>query len=320
MAPRYDERRGQIGAWLFIIQTLGARGYRFGFLPFFLEKKALIYFTSDVHLGAQCHNNPLAVEKHLVAWLDAISADAEAIYFLGDIFDYWYEYRHVVPKGYVRFLGKVASLTDRGIKVYFLAGNHDVWMYDYFRQELGAEVLHKAIEVNLKGKYFRLAHGDCEYAERSLKEKFLYKLFRNRGLQVLYSAIHPRWSVGFATSCSTQSRRAGIEQEYNQTPLPINQEWLIEWVQRHSREYPTVTFFLFGHRHRAIDVTIANKRVVVLGGWLQGEASYASWDGEHLVLHKSPLTKEEYSQRIKRSPIVRLLSSLSRKPYSETFE
>ena len=119
-----------------------------------------IYFASDAHLGARFHKDPLAIEKKLVRWLDSIKEDASAIWFLGDLFDYWYEYKYVVPKGHVRFLGKLAELADRGIEIHIFIGNHDIWMFDYLPKEIGAIIHRDTLTVDLLGKRFFLGHGD----------------------------------------------------------------------------------------------------------------------------------------------------------------
>ena len=119
-----------------------------------------IYFASDAHLGARFHKDPLAIEKKLVRWLDSIKEDASAIWFLGDMFDYWYEYKYVVPKGHVRFLGKLAELSDRGIEIHIFIGNHDIWMFDYLQKEIGVIIHRDTLTIDLLGKRFFLGHGD----------------------------------------------------------------------------------------------------------------------------------------------------------------
>ena len=128
-----------------------------------MSERKKVFFTSDAHLGSGYHQDPRAVEQRLVRWLQSIEEEARAVYFLGDMFDYWFEYRAVVPRGHVRFLGQVAQMSDRGIEIHFFAGNHDVWFADYMQTELGAQVHHHAVVVELDGKTFRLAHGDEEY-------------------------------------------------------------------------------------------------------------------------------------------------------------
>lgn len=173
-----------------------------------LRKK--IYFASDAHLGARFHKDPLAVEKRLVRWLDSIKDEAMAIYFLGDMFDYWYEYKYVVPKGFVRFLGKLAELSDNGVEIHIFIGNHDIWMFDYLPKEIGAVIHRDVLTVDLLGKRFFLGHGD-EVDYRSKAFRFLRTLFRNKFCQWLYAGIHPRWTFGFALGWSLSSRKSGLK-------------------------------------------------------------------------------------------------------------
>lgn len=173
-----------------------------------LRKK--IYFASDAHLGARFHKDPLAVEKRLVRWLDSIKDEAMAIYFLGDMFDYWYEYKYVVPKGFVRFLGKLAELSDNGVDIHIFIGNHDIWMFDYLPKEIGAVIHRDVLTVDLLGKRFFLGHGD-EVDYRSKAFRFLRTLFRNKFCQWLYAGIHPRWTFGFALGWSLSSRKSGLK-------------------------------------------------------------------------------------------------------------
>ena len=168
-----------------------------------------IYFASDAHLGARFHKDPLAIEKKLVRWLDSIKEDASAIWFLGDLFDYWYEYKYVVPKGHVRFLGKLAELADRGIEIHIFIGNHDIWMFDYLPKEIGAIIHRDTLTVDLLGKRFFLGHGD-EVDFRSKAFRLIRAIFRNKFCQWLYAGIHPRWTFGFALGWSLNSRKSGI--------------------------------------------------------------------------------------------------------------
>ena len=225
-----------------------------------------------------------------MAWLDAIAPDAEAIYFLGDMFDYWFEYRHVVPKGYVRFLGKVAELADKGVEIYFFQGNHDVWMRDYFEKELGAHVVDHAMEVQLGGAIFRLSHGDEEYRKERWSNDAMYRLFRAKWAQRLYAAVHPRWTVGLALGLSEQSRRKGLQKQsatYGGGDNPyfhLEDEWLVRWVKARREQFSHVQYFLFGHRHLLVDLILGEgQRLLILGDWLHYN-SYAVWNGRELSL------------------------------------
>lgn len=255
----------------------------------------MIYFTSDAHLGSHYHPDASAVERRLVAWLDAIAPDAEAIYFLGDMFDYWFEYRHVVPKGYVRFLGKVAELADKGVEIYFFQGNHDVWMRDYFEKELGAHVVDHAMEVQLGGAIFRLSHGDEEYRKERWINDAMYRLFRARWAQRLYAAVHPRWTVGLALGLSERSRRKGLQKQsatygVDNPYFHLEDEWLVRWVKARREQFSHVQYFLFGHRHLLVDLMLEEgQRLLILGDWLHYN-SYAVWNGRELSLETFELS------------------------------
>lgn len=244
-----------------------------------------IFFTSDAHLGAAVHKDSRSVELRLVRWMESIADTAGAIYFLGDMFDYWHEWRYTIPKGYTRFLGTVARLVDRGVEVHIFTGNHDVWMKGYFEEELGTQVHHHAIQVNLGGKTFRLAHGDEECKERSFRESLLYNTFRSPTLQALYASIHPRWSTPIAQFSSNTSRQHHGDGDVPEVMPPVEEEWLIQWAARDAVKHPEVDYWLFGHRHRLADYSLGNgRRVLLLGDWIRYN-SYAEWDGEELSLN-----------------------------------
>lgn len=247
------------------------------------EPRKKIYFVSDAHLGARFHEDPLAIEKKLVRWLDTIQADASAIWLLGDIFDYWYEYKYVVPKGHVRFLGKLAELADNGIEIHIFIGNHDIWMFDYLPREIGAVIHREPITTDLLGKRFFLAHGD-EVDNRSLSFRFIRALFRNRFCQWLYAAIHPRWTFGFALGWSLNSRKNGLEKKAQQTYEGEEAEYLVVFAKEYLKTHPDINFFIFGHRHIMLDLMLSRStRLLVAGDWMQ-LFSYIEWDGENLSL------------------------------------
>lgn len=254
-----------------------------------------IYFTSDAHLGSRHHRDPRAVEIRLTHWLEEIRHEAKAIYFMGDMFDYWFEYRHVVPRGFTRFLGKVAELSDEGVEIHFFAGNHDVWLTDYLEKEVGAHIHMHGITVELNGKTFRLAHGDEEYRTVKRSYDFMYRLFRNPLARKLYAAVHPRWTVGLAYSISLKSRRKGekhktegkIPHAYANDYFDVENEWLIHFAKEHNREHPEIDCYIFGHRHLLIDMALRDdKRVIILGDWIRYN-SYAVWDGKQLILESN---------------------------------
>lgn len=245
---------------------------------------AKIYFASDAHLGARFHADPLAVEKRLVRWLDAIKQDASEIWFLGDMFDYWYEYKYVVPKGHVRFLGKLAELSDAGIRIHFFIGNHDIWMFDYLPHEIGAVIHREPLTIYLLGKRFFLAHGD-EVDNRSRAFRLMRYLFRNPFCQWLYAGIHPRWTFGFALGWSLSSRKQGLKAEGESNGYQGEAgEYLVEFAKAYLKSHPDINFFLFGHRHIMLDLMLSRtSRLLIAGDWMQ-HFSYISWDGENLFL------------------------------------
>jgi UDP-2,3-diacylglucosamine hydrolase len=231
------------------------------------------YFLSDIHLGSKSHTNSIEVERKLCRWLDSIRHDAKAIYLLGDIFDYWYEYKYVVPKGFVRVLGKLAEITDSGIEVHFFIGNHDLWLTDYLAKECGLTLHFQPKIVEIDGKKFFLAHGDG-----FMKTSLLRMMFHNKFLRACLSAVHPRWSIPFAHAWSNYNRKRGAENEF----LGEENEELIIFAKQKLQEMPGINYFVFGHRHIVLDFPVADAaRVIVLGDWGR-EYSYGGVDGGEL--------------------------------------
>lgn len=247
-----------------------------------MTQRKNIYFASDAHLGARFHQDPLAIEKKLVRWLDSIKEDAIAVYFLGDMFDYWYEYKYVVPKGFVRFLGKLAELSDSGVEIHFFIGNHDIWMFDYLTKEIGATIHRDILTIDLLGKRFFLGHGD-EVDYRSKLFRFVRALFRNKFCQWLYAGIHPRWSFGFALGWSLSSRKKGLKNEVSAYQGESN-EYLVQFAKTYLQTHPDINFFIFGHRHILLDLMLSrSSRILVAGDWMQ-HFSYIVWNGEALYI------------------------------------
>lgn len=249
----------------------------------------MIYFLSDMHLGNRYLDDPLEAERRLVRWLDGIKDDAVAIYFLGDVFDYWYEYKYVVPRGHVRFLGKIAELSDKGVEIHLFTGNHDIWMFDYLTEETGAVVHRHPLEVMLLGRRFFLAHGD-EVGSRPLKYRVIQSIFRNRFLQILYSTIHPRWTIGFARRWSLGSRRRGLVATKQKDSQERNLKALEDFANGYLLVHPDVNCFLFGHLHLMHDRQLSpTTRMIITGDWLQ-YFSYVVWDGDNLCLKTFPVS------------------------------
>jgi UDP-2,3-diacylglucosamine hydrolase len=221
------------------------------------------YFLSDVHLGSKAHANSIEVERKLCRWLDMVRQDAHAIYLLGDIFDYWYEYKHVVPKGFVRLLGKLAEITDSGVEVHFFVGNHDFWLTDYLAKECGLTLHFAPKTVEIGDKKIFLAHGDG-LGVRSKSSRFLRTMFHCRFLRACFSAVHPRWTVPLAHAWSNHSRKHDKAGDF----LGEDKEELVIFAKKKLEEVPDIDYFIFGHRHILLDLPIAEtSRVIIVGDW-----------------------------------------------------
>jgi UDP-2,3-diacylglucosamine hydrolase len=241
-----------------------------------------IYFASDFHLGVPSAESSLAREKKICKWLDTIKTDAEEIYLVGDIFDFWYEYKYTIPKGTTRLLGKIAELTDAGIPVHFFTGNHDLWMKDYFIEELNVQVHHHPITKIYNGKTFYIGHGDG-LGPGDNWYKILRSIFASKTCQWLFSRIHPNLAFYIAKRSSKRSRV--ITGDSDEKFLGQENEWLFLY----SRDYlktNAVDYFIFGHRHLPLDLDVDGQaRYLNLGEWIN-YCSYAVFDGEKLELKK----------------------------------
>jgi UDP-2,3-diacylglucosamine hydrolase len=239
-----------------------------------------VYFLSDFHLGAPDAEKSLIREKRVVAFLDEIKKDAAVIFIVGDIFDFWYEYRKVVPKGYVRLLGKLAELTDSGIPIHFFAGNHDMWMTDYFQKELNIPVYFEPKEFEFNNKKFLIGHGDG-LGPGDHGYKMLKKVFRNPFCQWLFGILPPVIGMGLAGFSSRRSR--AVTGNNDGQFLGAEGEWLIQYCKK-ELESSHFDYFIFGHRHLPIDFSLSsNSRYINLGDWIR-YYTYAVLDGQHLTL------------------------------------
>jgi UDP-2,3-diacylglucosamine hydrolase len=241
-----------------------------------------IYFASDFHLGVPTLESSLAREKKVVQWLDTIKADAAEIFLVGDIFDFWYEYHYTIPKGYTRLLGKIAELTDSGIKVHFFTGNHDLWMKDYFTTELNVLVHHDPINKEINGKKFFIGHGDG-LGPGDAKYKLLKKIFTSKVCQWLYTRLHPNLAFYIARASSKRSRiiTADSDEEF----LGKENEWLYLFSKDYLKDR-TMDYFIFGHRHLPLDMDVDGKaRYINLGEWIN-YCTYAVFDGTRVQLMK----------------------------------
>jgi UDP-2,3-diacylglucosamine hydrolase len=241
-----------------------------------------IYFLSDFHLGAPNYEESRARENKIVTFLEQARADAHTIFIVGDMFDFWYEYKHVVPKGYVRLLGKLADLVDSGINVHFFVGNHDMWMKNYFQTELGIPVYYEPKTFEFNNQTFYIAHGDgLGPGDRGYK--FMKKIFRNPFCQFLFGLLPPVIGIGLANYSSRRSRDAGADQAYKY--LGEDKEWLIVYSKEVLKSQH-FDYFIYGHRHVPIMVTInGNSQYINLGDWMRS-FTYAVYDGSHMSLEK----------------------------------
>lgn len=246
-----------------------------------MAERDLTYFISDLHLGAGYIADPREHERQVVEWLRSIEPRCRRLYMLGDVIDYWYEYRYVVPKGFVRFFGQLASMADNGVEITWFTGNHDIWIFDYLPRELGIRVVDGSLVENIDGANVYMAHGD---AIGSLKPgfKFMRWLFRNKVAQCLFSAIHPGLTIPLAHLWSSSSRK-GATGKYDRY-LGDDREPMVPWAKQYASEHQEVDYILLGHRHIMLDRVVGEHcRLVVLGDWIRNY-SYAVWDGVEMDL------------------------------------
>ncbi|UAM98080.1 UDP-2,3-diacylglucosamine diphosphatase [Polaribacter litorisediminis] len=230
------------------------------------SKNKKVYFASDQHLGAPTHEASFPREKKFVAWLDEIKEDAEAIFLLGDLFDFWFEYKTVVPKGFVRTLGKLAEIKDSGIPIYFFVGNHDMWMHDYFKKELNIPVFHKPQVFKINNKIFFIGHGDGlgpkDNGYKRMKKVFTFPLFK-----WLFRWLHPDLGVRLGQYLSVKNKM--ISGDDDAKYLGEEKEWLVQYCRRKLSQ-AHYDYFVFGHRHLPLEVQLEeNSMYLNLGDWIQ---------------------------------------------------
>lgn len=242
-----------------------------------------IYFASDFHLGVPTYEKSRERELVICNWLDSIKHDAEAVFLVGDLFDFWFEHKYTIPKGYIRFLGKLAELKDSGIDIYIYIGNHDMWMFDYLEEELGLEIIRDVKEFTFSGKQFLIGHGDG-LGPGDHGYKFIKKVFANKICQWLFARLHPNFSFGVANFWSKKSRDS--QDHEAEKYLGNDDEWLyqycLEYLNKNNSE---IDFFIFGHRHLPIDVDVKHSKYINLGEWIYHK-TYAVFDGEKVKLKK----------------------------------
>lgn len=244
------------------------------------------YFISDVHLGASYIKDARAHENRVVSFLRSIEGDAKALYLLGDILDYWFEYRTVVPRGYVRFFGQLARMADAGVRLVWFTGNHDIWLFDYLRDEIGVEIVNvdgSGIPEDIDGTMFYLGHGDM-FGRQPLSYRMLRSVFHNKLCQKLYSGLHPRWTIPFAHGWSSQSRKGQSAPEPRMSEKTL--QAVTDEAARLVEEYPRLRYIVIGHHHVALDRKVSdNCCLIVLGNWIS-DSTYAVFDGSQLELRE----------------------------------
>lgn len=239
-----------------------------------------VYFASDLHLGAPNKIASLEREKLFVRWLTEIRKDATAIYLLGDVFDFWFEYKKAIPKGYTRILGKLSEIADSGIPIYFFTGNHDMWAFDYLKEEVGIKEIYRSnIHIEINNIKFYLGHGDG-LGPGDKGYKIIKKIFASSLCQWLFARLHPNFGISIAEYWSKKSRIAnGVKDEVNHG----DKEWLTQFCKQKMKTIE-VDYFIFGHRHLPLDIDLGqNTTYMNLGEWVNYN-TYAVFDGERLEL------------------------------------
>lgn len=234
-----------------------------------MPEKTKIYFASDFHLGIPDYESSLKREQKLIAWLELAEKDATEIFLMGDVFDFWFEYKTVVPKGYVRLLGKIAEITDRGIPVHLFRGNHDVWAFDYLEKEVGMLLHRTAVVREFAGKKFYLVHGDgMGPGDRGYK--FLKRVFEFKPNQFLFKWLHPDIGARMGLYFSKKSRLANLSKEGKRdSSFGLQNEMLYLYAKKMSLQMPEIDYFVFGHRHIPIQMQVREKaEMIILGDWI----------------------------------------------------
>ena len=236
------------------------------------------YFISDLHLGAKYMTDTMERERRVCRFLDSIRHDCAELYLLGDILDYWYEYKYVVPRGYIRFLGKLAELADDGVKITWVTGNHDVWLFDYLRDQLNMTVLYGNTEVTIQGRRILISHGD-DVGVQPAMYRFTRWCFYNKVCQWLYAGIHPRWTYPIATGWSNENRTKR-DPEQQRVVSERAADRLMDFSREYYASHPDIEAFVYGHIHIArLNEPEGLPPVVFLGDWIS-QYTYAVLDGE----------------------------------------
>ncbi len=246
-----------------------------------IESGKKVYFLSDFHLGIPDHSSSLKREKKIVDFLEKIKKETAVLFIVGDLFDFWFEYRKVIPKGYVRILGKLAELSDAGIQLHFFVGNHDMWMSGYFEKELNIPVYYQPASFEFNGQRFLVGHGDG-LGPGDYGYKFLKRIFRNPLCKWFFSLVPPYFGIGLAAMMSKGSR--SVTGETDARFLGEDKEWLIIYCREQLKQN-SYDYFVFGHRHLPIDFQLsATSRYINLGDWIR-YYTYAVFDGQSMTLN-----------------------------------
>lgn len=245
-----------------------------------LQAGKKIFFASDFHLGIPTAAQSLEREKKIVRWLGSIQHEAQMIFLVGDIFDFWFEYKRAIPKGFIRLQGKLAELSDAGIKIVFFTGNHDMWMFDYFTQELGIPIYRKPQEYLFNNVSFLIGHGDG-LGPGDATYKVLKRIFASSLCQWLFARIHPNLGIGIANLWSRRSRLANSHDD--EKFLGEENEWLYMYSKEVERQIHH-DYYIFGHRHLPLDLSLSEtSRYINLGEWVN-HYTYAFFDGQQMTL------------------------------------
>lgn len=244
-----------------------------------------VYFASDTHFGLELFTTPIEAQKRFCAWMDNIKADCGALFLLGDMFDYWFEYRTVVPKGFVRFMAKMAEFTDSGIPVFIFYGNHDMWMLDYLKDECGCTIVADEWSGDILGKKFFMTHGDgC--GDPSFSFFLMRKFFRSKVAQWFFRWIHPDLTMWFGYLWSNKNRKRKKDSKEKDF-LGEDKEFQIQWAKKHFSAHPETDYYIFGHRHIEKALTLKNGEkeatVAILGEWVT-KTTYGVFDGREFKL------------------------------------
>ncbi len=239
-----------------------------------------IYFASDFHLGVPSYEASLQREKKIVRWLDQVKNDAAEIFLVGDLFDFWFEYKRAVPKGYTRLLGKISEITDSGIPVHVFTGNHDMWIFDYLPKECGVEIFRAPIQREWNQQLFQIGHGDG-LGPGDHGYKFIKKVFANKVCQWLFARLHPNFGIWLANSMSSYSRSTTGDKD--RIFLGEDKEWLIIYCKDELKKSHT-DYFIFGHRHLPMEIKLNEQSTYInLGEWMH-HYTYAVYDGASVQL------------------------------------